>query len=184
MCCLHPSTSRSTVSAKVQTFAGTNAYGWCIQQAASQLVVDETEHLQRLRSPRLFLMVCQLVTWHMVSHHNHPLIDDLEYIAIIQAGAYICSPVSMFPRTYVPRYLCSPVPMFSRRAYLCSPVPMFPGTYVPRYLCSPVPMFPGIYVRLIYVLPYICSPVPIVESICCMTPTKLQESVLWHLYLL
>ena len=33
-------------------------------------------------------------------------------------------------------------------AYLCSPVPMFPGTdvsrtYVPRYLCSPVPMFPG-----------------------------------------
>ena len=37
---------------------------------------------------------------------------------------------------YVPRYLCSP--------NLCSPVSMFPGTYVPRtyvpqYLCSPVP---------------------------------------------
>ena len=32
-------------------------------------------------------------------------------------------------------YLCSPVPMF--------PEPMFPGAYVPRYLCSPVPMFPG-----------------------------------------
>ena len=33
-------------------------------------------------------------------------------------------------------------------AYLCSPVPMFPGndvprTYVPRCLCFPVPMFPG-----------------------------------------
>ena len=32
---------------------------------------------------------------------------------------------------------------------LCSPVPMFPGSYVPRYLCSlnlcsPVPMFPDL----------------------------------------
>ena len=43
---------------------------------------------------------------------------------------YPCSPVPMFPgtyvpRTYVPRYLRSPVPMF--------PEPMFPGTYVPRF---------------------------------------------------
>ena len=32
---------------------------------------------------------------------------------------YLCS------RTYVHRHLCSP--------NLCSPVPMFPGTYVPRF---------------------------------------------------
>ena len=43
---------------------------------------------------------------------------------ILKTGAYLCSPVPMFPgtdvpRTYVPRYLCS--------RYLCSPVPMFPG---------------------------------------------------------
>ena len=44
----------------------------------------------------------------------------------------------MFPGTHVPRYLCSP--------NLCSPVPMFPGTYVPPNLCSPVPMFPGTYI--------------------------------------
>ena len=42
----------------------------------------------------------------------------------LPTGAYLCSPVPMFPgtdvpRTYVPRYLCS--------RYLCSPVPMFPG---------------------------------------------------------
>ena len=30
----------------------------------------------------------------------------------------------------------------SRGSALCSPVPMFPGTYVPRFLCSAVPMFP------------------------------------------
>ena len=60
-----------------------------------------------------------------------------------KTGAYLCSPVPMFPGTHAPRYLCSPVPML-------------PGTYVPRYLCSPnlcspnlcspVPMFPGTYV--------------------------------------
>ena len=38
-----------------------------------------------------------------------------------------------------------------RGSALCSPVPMFPGTYVPRYLYSPVPMFPGTDVpRLLY----------------------------------
>ena len=42
-----------------------------------------------------------------------------------QTGSALCSPVPMFPGTYVPRYLCSPVPMF-------------PGTYVPRYRCSPI----------------------------------------------
>ena len=67
-------------------------------------------------------------------------------------GAYLCSPVPMFPGTDVPRYLCSPVPMF-------------PGTYVPRYrcspnLCSPVPMFPGTDVPRTYVPRYRCSPVP------------------------
>ena len=40
----------------------------------------------------------------------------------------------MFPGTYVPRYRCSPVPMF--------PGTYVPRTYVPQYLCSPVPMFP------------------------------------------
>ena len=54
-------------------------------------------------------------------------------------GSALCSPVPMFPgtyvpRTYVPRYLCSPVPMF--------PGTDVPRTYVPRYPCSPVPMFP------------------------------------------
>ena len=48
---------------------------------------------------------------------------------------YPCSPVPMFPgtyvpRTYVPRYLCSP---YLCSPNLCSPVPMFPGTYVPRF---------------------------------------------------
>ena len=43
-------------------------------------------------------------------------------------GSALCSPVPMFPgtyvpRTYVPRYLCSPVP-------IC----MFLGTDVPRFL--------------------------------------------------
>ena len=61
-------------------------------------------------------------------------------------GSALCSPVPMFPgtyvpRTYVPRYLCSPVPMF--------PGTDVPRTYVPRYLCSPnlcspVPMFPDL----------------------------------------
>ena len=32
-------------------------------------------------------------------------------------------------------------PQYKAGSALCSPVPMFPGTYVPRYLCSPVPMF-------------------------------------------
>ncbi len=40
-------------------------------------------------------------------------------------------------------------PLTPRPVRLCSPVPMFPGTYVPRtyvpqYLCSPVPMFPDL----------------------------------------
>ena len=52
-----------------------------------------------------------------------------------------------------------------RGSALCSPVPMFPGTYVPRtyvprYLCSPVPMFPGTDVPRTYVSRYLCSPVP------------------------
>ena len=64
-----------------------------------------------------------------------------------QLGAYLCSPVPMFPGTYVSRYLCSSVPMF-------------PGTYVPRYLCFPLPMFPGTYVARTYVPRYLCSPVP------------------------
>ena len=47
----------------------------------------------------------------------------------------------MFPGTYVPRYPCSPVPMF--------PGTYVPRTYVPRYLCSPnlcspVPVFPDL----------------------------------------
>ena len=45
-------------------------------------------------------------------------------------GAYLCSPGSMFPGSYVPR-----VP--------CSPGPMFPGSYVPRVPCSPGPMLGG-----------------------------------------
>ena len=62
----------------------------------------------------------------------------------MKMGSALCSPVPMFPGTYVSRYLCS--------QNLCSPVlmfsePMFPGTdvprtYVPWYLCSPIPMFP------------------------------------------
>ena len=76
-------------------------------------------------------------------------------------GAYLCrlcSPVLMFPGTYVCRYLCSPnlcsrylyVPRYLCSPNLCSPVPLFPGTYVPRtyvprYLCSPVPMFPDFW---------------------------------------
>ena len=87
---------------------------------------------------------------------------------------YPCSPVHIFPgtyvpRTYVPRYLCSPVHMkapiwknctFKMGAYLCPPVPMFPGTHVPRYLCSPVPMFPEPMFPGTYVPRYIWSPVP------------------------
>ena len=42
----------------------------------------------------------------------------------------------MFPGTHAPRYLCSPVPMF--------PGTYVPRTYVPQYLCSPVPMFPDL----------------------------------------
>ena len=74
-------------------------------------------------------------------------------------GAYLCSPVSMFPnlyvpRSYVPQHLCSPLPMFPGiyvppsyvPQYLWSPVSMLPGTYVPQYLCSPVSMFPGTYI--------------------------------------
>ena len=62
---------------------------------------------------------------------------------LVERGSALCSPVPMFPgtyvpRTYVPRYLCSPVPMF--------PGTDVPRTYVPWYLCFPVPMFPGAYV--------------------------------------
>ena len=66
-------------------------------------------------------------------------------------GAYLCSPVPMFPGTYVPRYLCSPVPMF--------PGTYVPRTYVPRYLCSPVPMFPEPMFPGTYVPRYLCSPI-------------------------
>ena len=141
-------------------------------------------HLQLLNSIRLFRLVCQQATWHMMSNDNHPLFDDLEYIAYIAIlhtyvprylcptrpmflGTYVppylgspdlCSSVPMFPGTYVPHYLCSPVPMFPRTYvphYLCCPVPTYPRTYVPQYLCSPVPMFPRNYV-----LPYLCCSVP------------------------
>ena len=76
------------------------------------------------------------------------LSNDLTCTRHVDKGSALCSPVPMFPgtyvpRTYVPRYLCSPVPMF--------PGTDVPRTYVPRYLCSPVPMFaepmfPGTYV--------------------------------------
>ena len=101
-------------------------------------------------------------------------------------GAYLCSPVPMFPGTYIPRYRCSP--------NLYSPVPMFPGTdvprtyvpgtYVPRYLYSPVPMFPepmfpGTYVPRYRCSPnlcsrYLCSPVP-------MFPDLRLTTVVHHL---
>ena len=83
-------------------------------------------------------------------------------------GAYLCSPVSMFPdlyvpgpmfpglyvpRSYVPQHLCSPLPMFPVSMF---PRPMFPSIYVPQYLCSPVTMFPSTYVPQ-----SLCSPVPI-----------------------
>ena len=76
----------------------------------------------------------------------------LDYMVLTR----LCSPVSMFPITYVSQYLynsmvlCSPVTI---PQYLCSPIPMFPCpmfpnaiislSYVPRSLCLPVPMFPG-----------------------------------------
>ena len=47
-------------------------------------------------------------------------------IIIDRSGSALCSPVPMFPGTYVPRTY---VPR-----YLCSPVPMFPGTDVPRFV--------------------------------------------------
>ncbi len=36
-------------------------------------------------------------------------------------------------------------------AYLYSPVPMFPGPYVPQSLRSPVPMFPETIKKKLYV---------------------------------
>ena len=48
-------------------------------------------------------------------------IDNCAEIVTVEVGSALCSPVPMFPGTYIPRYLCSPVPMF-------------PGTDVPRFL--------------------------------------------------
>ena len=54
----------------------------------------------------------------------------------IGTGKRSLSNISLnIPKVQTGAYLCSPVPMF--------PEPMFPGAYVPRDLCSPVPMFPG-----------------------------------------
>ena len=71
----------------------------------------------------------------------------------VNRGSALCSPVPMFPgtyvrRTYVPRYLCSPRPR-----YLCSPVPMFPEPMFPGTY-----MFHGTYVPRTYVPRYLCSP--------------------------
>ena len=73
------------------------------------------------------------------------------YIPQSLCSPVLCSPASMFPITYVPRSLCSPV--------LCSPVSMLPSIYVPRYLCPPVPMFPSIYVPR-----YLYSPYPTIKD--------------------
>ena len=121
-------------------------------------------HLQLLNSLRLFLFVCQVATCHIMSYDNHPLFDDLEYIA----GAYLRSPVPMFlatyvRRTYVARYRCPPVPIFPRPMFIGTYVPQFPHTYVISYLCSPEPMFPGTYVP-----PYLCSTVP--TCLCYLLP--------------
>ena len=59
---------------------------------------------------------------------NHPrvarvtTIPGLPYMHTVERGSArtVCSPVPMFPGTY----------MF--------PEPMFPGSYVPRYRCSPI----------------------------------------------
>lgn len=69
--------------------------------------------------------------------------------------SYLCSPLSMFPITFIPQYwfLRTYVPLHQR--YLC--------TYVPQYLCSPVSVFLNIYVHWyllnIYVHWYLCSAV-------------------------
>ena len=52
--------------------------------------------------------------------------DTVDSSRVGSTGSALCSPVPMFPGTYVPRTY---VPR-----YLCSPVPMFPGTDVPRFL--------------------------------------------------
>ena len=96
---------------------------------------------------------------------------------MVQWGSALCSPVPMFPgtyvpRTYVPRYLCSPVPMFPGtdvprtyvHRYLCSPVPMFPepmfpGTYVPRFTANVLyvgPMYVGLVIGIGIVGPQKC----------------------------
>ena len=64
-------------------------------------------------------------------------------------GSAICSPVPMFPGTYVPRTLFPGTYVPRYRSVF--PEPIFPGTYFHRCLCSPnlcsaVPMFPGTYV--------------------------------------
>ena len=95
-------------------------------------------------------------------------------------GSALCSPVPMFPgtyvpRTYVPRYLCSPVPMF--------PEPMFLGTYVPGYLCSPVPMFPSTYVPRYRCSPNLCSPVPMFPDLlqmCCRAYIRRPSDRHWN----
>ena len=100
-----------------------------------------------------------------------PLSHKCAQILSACMGSALCSPVPIFPgsyvpRSYIPRYLCSPV--------LSSPVPIFPGSYVPpnfacpvfpgsyvpQYLCSPrnnstCPIFPGPYVPRV-----LCSPGP------------------------
>ena len=92
------------------------------------------------KSDSRYQTIDQSVWFHCIPTDKASLVSLHTYR---QRGAYLCSPVPMFPGTHVPRYLCSPVPMF--------PEPMFPGTYAPRYLCSPnlcspVPMFLGTYV--------------------------------------
>ena len=95
------------------------------------------------------------------------------YVPRYLCSPNLCSPVPMFPRTYIPptyvhRYLCSTVP-----PYLCYLLPMFPGTYVPRYLCSSVPMFHSSPMPMLsptYVPRNLCSPVPMFANLSSPVP--------------
>ena len=104
-----------------------NAVGYMLFVITVSIIGSECNHCKYQRSSRvntsLEILVhnakCKLTILHV-----NRILSELLFSPFSQ-GSALCSPVPMFPGTYVPRTYVS--------RYLCSPVPMFPGTDVPRF---------------------------------------------------